>query len=366
MRITIFGSSHSEYIGVTADGIPAGIIVDTEHIAAALKKRASDPEISTPRRESDELIILSGVFNGKTGGDALTLALRNTDVRSSDYERVKNHPRASHADYTSFVHSGGFNDYRGGGQASGRMTALLVALGAVLADMLSLKGIRIATHIVQAGAEKFPRLRGRTAAEIAQSVARLQSGDFPALDDIVKEKTISAIKRARECGDSIGGVLETAAVGVPAGVGEPFFDSLESEIAHLAFAVPAVKGIEFGDGFDFAASSGSEVMDEFFLDEKGEIKTFANHNGGILGGMASGMPILLSTVVKPTPSVDRPMRTVDLNKMENTVLRLGGRHDSAIFHRAAIVMDSVVAIALSELMLRRYGRGCFSGEGRDE
>ena len=300
IQISLFGESHGAAIGVNINGLAPGIKLDLDLIRAQLNKRKPRGKISTQRQEADEFEIVSGFFNGYTTGTPLCIFIRNQIQHSKDYEATKYLMRPSHADYTAFEKYGGFQDYRGGGHFSGRITAPLVAAGAICLQILKQKGITIATHIASC-----------------------------------KE------------------IEETAIVNMPAGIGEPFFSSIESVLAHLLFSVPAVKGVEFGLGFGFANLFGSQANDPFVMKDK--VCTTTNHNGGINGGISNGMPIMIKTAVKPTPSIYQPQQTVNIQKRENAQLQIHGRHDPAIIHRARVVVDSMVAIGLVDLFADRYG-----------
>ena len=342
LSVTIFGESHGPYIGAVLDGIEPGVTVDDDYIAYQLSRRRPSGRISTSRVEADEYKIISGVFEGKTTGTPLTIIIPNTNTRSGDYERTL--PRPGHADYTGYVKYKGFEDYRGGGHFSGRITAALVAAGAIVMTALSSRGISVGTHI-----KKLAGISDRDFDNIEADVKTLSTLDFAALDPDAGERMRAAAEAAANDGDSVGGVLETAILGVPAGVGEPWFDSLEGVIAHGIFSIPAVKGIEFGLGFSSCDLRGSNVNDPIVTDGD-HIYTETNNNGGINGGISNGMPIVFRTAIKPTPSIFKPQHTVDIIKRENTTLELKGRHDPAIVHRARVVVDSVAAIAVYDMM----------------
>ncbi len=348
VSVTLFGESHGPEIGAVIDGLAPGIPVDEAAIAFRLSLRSPSGAISTARREPDEFRIVSGVFEGRTTGTPLCILIPNTDARSRDY--AKGVLRPGHADYAASVKYHGYEDYRGGGHFSGRITAALVAAGSILLDALSARGILIGTHIARcAGIDDAP-----FSADPREDLKRLNSMPFAVLDEARGEEMKAAVAAAAEAGDSVGGVLETMALGVPAGVGEPWFDTLEGLLAHALFSVPAVKGVEFGAGFSIADKRGSEANDAFAL-EGGKIVTRTNHNGGINGGISNGMPLVFRCAVKPTPSVSKEQRTVNLASGEEETLRVGGRHDPAVVHRARIAADSVTAIVLCDLLAQRYG-----------
>lgn len=345
--VTLFGESHGARIGAVLDGIAPGIPVDEDLIRHQLMLRRPSGRISTARQEQDVFEIVSGVFEGRTTGTPLTILIPNADTRSGDYRRDALRP--GHADYTAHVKYHGFEDYRGGGHFSGRITAALTAAGAIAIGALRNRGIRIATHISRcAGIEDVPFTDPENQAEL------LNRMPFAVLDEARGVAMRKAIEAAAEAGDSVGGVLETIVTGMPAGVGEPWFDTLESMLAHALFAVPAVKGVEFGDGFALADRRGSEANDAFVLKD-GKTVTRTNHNGGINGGISNGMPVLFRCAVKPTPSISLPQDSVDAEGTREEILRLGGRHDPAIVHRARVVADSVTALVLCDALALRYG-----------
>ncbi len=342
LSVTIFGESHGPYIGATLDGIEPGLDVDEDFIKYQLSRRRPSGRISTSRVEADEYSIISGVFEGKTTGTPLTVIIPNANTNSGDYERGL--PRPGHADYTGHIKYRGFEDYRGGGHFSGRITAALVAVGAIVISALKARGVTVGTHIKQ-----LAGVADRDFGDIVADVETLSHLDFAALDSEAGERMRAAAEAAARDGDSVGGVLETAICGVPAGVGEPWFDSLEGVLAHAIFSIPAVKGVEFGLGFGMCGLRGSEVNDPIRTDGA-RVYTETNNNGGINGGISNGMPILFRTAIKPTPSIYKPQMTADLEKLENATLELKGRHDPAIVHRARVVVDSVAAIVVYDMM----------------
>ena len=349
ISITLFGESHGEAIGCVLDGIAPGIEVDEEFIASQMEKRKGINSISTPRREADKVRILSGVFEGKTTGTPIALIIENQTQHSKDYSATKDLARPGHADFTAQCKYGGFQDYRGGGHFSGRITAPIVAAGAICIKALSKKGIEIGTHISSCAGVK-----DREFEKLGEDIELLKTKEMPTLCDKAGEDMISAIENARNDGDSVGGILTTAVVGMPSGVGEPWFDTVESLLAHALFSIPAVKGVEFGKGFGFADMKGSTANDEFFM-EDGRVQTKTNNNGGINGGITNGMPIVFSCAVKPTPSIFKEQNTVDFIKNEDAVLSIKGRHDPAIIHRARVVVDSITAITLCDLLSAKFG-----------
>ena len=350
LTLTLFGESHGPAVGATLDGVPPGLIFDEEDVRTALALRRPHGSISTARAEADEFSVLSGVFRGKTTGTPLTVVIPNADVQSGDYEYGRVRP--GHADLTAYYKDHGYEDYRGGGHFSGRLTAALVAVCAPLRAALDRAGIRIGTHIRTLGG-----IGDREFGDAAEDIAALNAKVFPVLDGEAAEAMIRRIEEAAAGGDSVGGVLETLVTGVPAGLGEPFFDSVESMLAHAMFSIPAVKGVEFGAGFALAGMTGSEANDAVRVSPGGELPyvTETNRCGGILGGITDGMPILMRTAVKPTPTIAKEQKSVDLNTRENVDLRGRGRHDPAIVHRARAVVDSLTAFVIADLLTVRYG-----------
>ena len=349
ISITLFGESHGEAIGCVLDGIAPGIEVDEAFIADQMEKRKGINSISTPRREADKVRILSGVFEGKTTGTPIALMIENQTQHSKDYSATKDLARPSHADYTAQCKYHGYQDYRGGGHFSGRITAPLVAAGAICIKALEKKGIAIGTHISSCGG-----IKDREFINLAEDIALLKDMEMPVLCEKASDEMLSAIENARNEGDSLGGILTTAVVGMPAGVGEPWFDTVESMLSHALFSIPAIKGVEFGLGFGYADKKGSTANDEFTMVD-GSVQTKTNNNGGVNGGITNGMPIVFSCAVKPTPSIFKQQNTVDFIKNEDAILNIKGRHDPAIIHRARVVVDSVTAITLCDLLATRFG-----------
>lgn len=350
IKLSIFGTSHGPYIGASIDGLPAGIKVNEDSIRKALSLRRPSGKISTARVEQDEFEIISGVFNGYTSGDCLTVIIANSDTRSKDYSELKIKPRPSHADYSANVKYDGFNDYRGGGHFSGRLTAAIVALCAIIRDVLSFKGITVGSHIRSIGEIEDDRLSFKK-----EELDYLNEQYFAVLNEETKDKMLKLIEEARNSQDSVGGIIETAVLGLPCGIGEPYFDSVESRLASLIFSIGGVKGVEFGSGFDISRMYGHEANDEFAYDN-GTVITLTNHNGGINGGITNGMPLVVSTAIKPTPSISRVQRTVNLQTGENCELEIHGRHDPCIVHRARIVVDSLICFGLLDLCISEYGK----------
>lgn len=347
-RITVFGQSHSEAIGVVIDGIPAGIKLDTEKIGKFMSRRApGNNAYSTKRKEDDIPSIISGVVDGITCGAPLCAVIKNNDQHSKDYSKLKNLPRPSHSDFAAYVKHNGFNDIRGGGNFSGRMTAPICFAGAVAMQILEEKGIHIGAHIEKIAGVSDSRFDPvNVNSDILASVS---AKDFPLIDDCVKEKILAKIEEARLDGDSVGGVIECAVTGIPAGIGEPMFEGVENAISQAVFAIPAIKGIEFGNGFACADLKGSENNDCFIVND-GKFTTKTNNHGGILGGITSSMPIIFRVAVKPTPSIAKPQMTVNLETMKEEELVIEGRHDPCIVPRAVPCVEAITAISLINLI----------------
>lgn len=349
ITVTLFGESHGEAIGAVLDGLAPGIRIDTDLIERRLALRRPSGEISTARVEKDEYRLLSGVFGGFTTGTPLAILIENKDTVSEGYTARKDTPRPGHADYTARCKYHGYEDYRGGGHFSGRITAALVAAGAILESALKEKGIQIGTHIAS-----LHGVADRAFSDYAKDIGLLSEKTFPALSAEAEEKMKGEIAAAKAHGDSVGGILESVILGVPPGVGEPWFDSMESMIAHMLFSIGGVKGVEFGDGFGLADMTGSEANDAFAA-ENGTVITKTNHNGGIGGGITNGMPITLRCAVKPTPSIGKEQKTVNLQTMQNTEIKVEGRHDPAIVHRVRSVVDACLAIVVADMLTQRFG-----------
>lgn len=356
LTVTLFGESHGVAIGAVLDGLCPGLAVDEQNIRRMLRLRQPGGAISTARQEKDAFEIVSGAVNGITTGTPLTVIIRNQDTKSSDYAAMQTLMRPGHADYPAQCKYHGYQDTRGGGHFSGRITAALVAAGAICLTALQKKGIGIGTHICRCAG-----IHDRSFGNMTEDIAQLSEKLFPALDDDAAEAMQAAILAAKAEGDSVGGVLETAVVGIPAGVGEPWFDTFESVLSHILFSVPAVKGVEFGDGFALADMRGSVANDPMRY-ENGKVITQTNHGGGIGGGITNGMPVVFRCAVKPTPSIGREQQTVDIAANENAVLAVKGRHDPAIVHRARIVIDAVTAIAVYDMLAGRFGTDYFAKE----
>ena len=350
LRLSIFGQSHGEAIGVTIDGLPAGMQIDMPRLLAEMARRApGQSALTTARKEPDAPEFLSGVLDGRTTGQPICLVIRNTNQRSRDYGDGVDLVRPGHADYTGHVRNFGFEDWRGGGSFSGRLTAPIVAAGALCSQWLEQQGVRIACHVQQLGSVKDASFMD---CDPSADYTYMKQMHLPTLTAGLDAQMEAEAMAAREGGDSIGGVLECMITGLPAGLGAPFFDSVESEISHLLFSVPAVKGVEFGEGFGFAALRGSEANDAFRMDG-GRVVTETNHSGGVNGGITNGMPVIFRCVIRPTPSIGREQRTVSLKTGENAVLAVKGRHDPCILPRAVPVIEAMAAIAVMELWKER-------------
>lgn len=345
-KVSIFGESHGEAIGIVIDGIPSGTVLDLDEIKQEMGRRApGNSPISTSRKELDDVRILSGFYQGKTTGTPLAGVIFNTNTRSKDY--IPELLRPGHADFTGFSKYGEAHDFRGGGHFSGRITAPLVFAGAIAKQILKQEGIQIGAHIQRIGAVddlSFDPISGSS--ELFKIISQK---DFPVIDDGAGRKMQAEILSKKEELDSIGGVIECCATGIPVGIGAPFFGSVESRMSSMMFSIPAVKGIEFGDGFGLASMTGYEANDSFFV-EHGSIKTKTNHNGGINGGITNGMPMIFKVVVKPTPSIGKVQKTVNRNTMENAEISVQGRHDPCILSRAVPVVEAGCAIALLDML----------------
>lgn len=349
ISITLFGESHGEAIGAVLDGLPAGIPVNEEFIRHQLSLRRPVGKISTLRCETDDFKIVSGVWNGYTTGTSIAIIIPNTNTNSSDYGPMRSIARPGHADYTAYCKYNGYEDYRGGGHFSGRVTAALVAVGSIVIDALKSKGITVGTHI-----KHIHGVYDREFENIAEDVHSLSHKEFAVLDETAAERMKAEIMAAAEIGDSVGGVLEGAVCGIPAGVGEPWFDSFESILSHAFFSIPAIKGVEFGAGFGITHMYGSRANDSLYYDGE-KVKTKTNNNGGINGGITNGMPVVFRCACKPTPTIFKEQETVDFKNMENTVIAPKGRHDPCIVHRARVVVDSVAAIVVCDMLATKFG-----------
>ena len=349
--MTIFGESHGPAVGAVLDGLAAGLPVDEAAVAAAMnRRRARGDGLSTARTEADEVEFLSGVYQGRTTGTALTLMIRNQNTRSGDYAKTQELLRPGHADYTAHAKYEGYQDARGGGHFSGRITAASVAAGAVCEGVLRNLGVRVYTHIAAcAGIQDAP-----LSSAAGLLLPEPEPGHFALLDPEKEAAMQQAIRDAGAQGDSVGGILETVVTGLPAGVGEPWFDSVESLLSHAVFSIGGVKGIEFGGGFSAVCGYGSDFNDSLRM-ENGRVTTATNRNGGINGGITNGMDVVFQCAVKPTPSIGQPQQTVDFLRGEDAELTIHGRHDPAIIRRICPVLDSVTALVLCDLLTQRFG-----------
>ena len=348
LRVSVFGQSHGKAIGVNIDGLPAGEAIDLDELNAFLDRRKPGKSpLSTARKETDTPVFLSGLEDGVTCGFPMCVMITNSDQHSSDYSELADKPRPSHADYTARVKWGGHADMRGGGHFSGRLTAPLCVAGGIAKQILARRGIYVGAHLAAVGTEDDAPFPLHPTKELFDAVA---TKPFPVLDDGAGERMQALILEARQNLDSVGGIIECAAIGLPAGLGDPMFDGIENRLAAALFGIPAVKGVEFGLGFGSARLHGSENNDPFAVEDS-KIVTTANRAGGILGGITTGMPVTLRVAVKPTPSISRPQQTVSLSAMEDTELVIRGRHDPCIAHRAVPVVEAVTATVILDLLL---------------
>ena len=353
LKLSIFGESHGGGIGCVLDGFPSGVPFDEEFILSEMDRRAPGKnKQSTARREKDLPKILSGVFEGKTTGTPISCVIENTDTRSGDYKNLVEHPRPGHADYTGRVRFHSCNDPRGGGHFSGRLTAPMVFAGAMCKLFLKSKGITVGSHIASVG-----QIMDTPFDDIdipAEQLETLRTQDYPIINPRAQQAMLDLIEQARQDQDSVGGVIECAVIGLPAGLGSPMLQPAEGRISSLLFSVPAVKGVEFGAGFAISSMFGSEANDRMTL-EDGVIRTESNNNGGILGGITSGMPVIVRAAIKPTPSISKEQMTLNLAHSEVEPLVIKGRHDPCIVTRAAAVIEAAVAIAVTDLYMEAYG-----------
>lgn len=352
LKISVFGQSHGKAIGVNIDGLPAGESIDLDALNAFMARRKPGKSpLSTSRKEADAPVFLSGLENGVTCGFPLCAIIENGDQHSSDYDELREKPRPGHADYTAWVKWHGAADMRGGGHFSGRLTAPLCIAGGIAKQILARRSIFVGAHLLEvAGIPDQPFPLWPDAALFDAVAAKA----FPVLDDGAGERMQAAILAARKDGDSVGGVIQCAAVGLPAGLGDPMFDGLENRLAAALFGIPAVKGLEFGAGFAASRCRGSENNDPFTV-EDGRVVTTSNHAGGILGGISTGMPLVFQLAMKPTPSISKPQHTVSLPNMEDAELVVRGRHDPCIAHRAVPVAEAVTAAVLLDVLLENGG-----------
>ena len=347
LTLTLFGESHSEYIGGTLDGLTPGIKIDEEYIKHFLSLRRPCCKTDTARVEEDEYKIISGVFNGYTTGAPLTIIIPNNNVNSNAYTDLESKARPSHADYAAYQKYHGFSDYRGGGHFSGRITAVIVALGSICLKALECKGIKIGTHILKCGSVIDK------AFENDSEIDLINNKKIPLINNL-DAKLEEEVLKAKENKDSIGGIIETMITNAPAGIGDPWFSSVEGKISNAVYSIGGVKGIEFGLGFGFQDGFGSNLNDEFYLDN-GVVKTKTNNNGGINGGITNGMPITFKSAIKPTPSIGLKQNTIDFKENKEVELEIKGRHDPAIIRRICVVITCITAITMCDLLITRYG-----------
>lgn len=351
IKLSLFGESHGKGIGIVIDGLPAGFKLNLEEIALQMQRRSPGKNAtSTPRNEKDSFEIISGFFEGITTGTPLCCMILNQDTKSMDYEKTKHHMRPGHADYPGYVKYKGFNDFRGGGHFSGRLTAPIVFSGAIAKQILKEKEIYIGCHVLDIfGIEDKEFDTTTLSSDIFNALAQKE---YSVLDDISGEMMKNAILEAKEEMDSVGGIIETAIINLPAGIGSPFFDSVESRLSSMMFSIPAVKGIEFGKGFKLAHMKGSEANDKYVISD-GKVQTITNNNGGILGGITNGMPIIFKTAFKPTPSIGKKQQSFDINEMKETTLEIQGRHDPCIVFRAVPVTEAATALVILDILLEK-------------
>ena len=349
IKMAIYGESHGASIGLVIDGVPPGLKLDLEQIEKEMARRAPGKnQLSTQRKESDSFAIQSGFFEGYTTGTPLCVVIKNSDQHSKDYSILKDKMRPGHADYAGFVRYQGFNDYRGGGHFSGRLTAPLVFMGAVAKQALAQAGILVGAHILQIADIKEENFNPLGIED--KKIAELADKDFAVMDDTIGEKMQAKILEAKAELNSVGGVIEAMVTNVPAGLGAPYFDSVESRLSHALFSVPAVKGVEFGDGFGISEMTGAEANDQLHYEE-GKVVAETNHNGGITGGITNGMPVIFRVAIKPTPSISREQKTISLQEKCDTTLTIVGRHDPCIVQRAVPVIEAVTAWTMWDLLL---------------
>ena len=349
IKMAIYGESHGVSIGLVIDGVPPGLKLDLEQIEKEMARRAPGKnQLSTQRKESDSFAIQSGFFEGYTTGTPLCVVIKNSDQHSKDYSILKDKMRPGHADYAGFVRYQGFNDYRGGGHFSGRLTAPLVFMGAVAKQALAQQGILVGAHILQIADIKEENFNPLGIED--KKIVELAGKDFAVMDDVIGEKMQAKILEAKADLNSVGGVIEAMVTNVPAGLGAPYFDSVESRLSHVLFSVPAVKGVEFGDGFGISEMTGAEANDQLHYAD-GKVVAETNHNGGITGGITNGMPVIFRVAIKPTPSISREQKTISLQEKCDTTLTIVGRHDPCIVQRAVPVIEAVTAWTMWDLLL---------------
>ncbi|PAB59838.1 chorismate synthase [Anaeromicrobium sediminis] len=353
IKVSIFGESHGHGVGIVIDGLPGGIKLDMDYIKYEMDRRKpGKSKLTTSRKEADEVKILSGYFNGKTTGTPLCAFIENTNTRSRDYSKTKDLMRPGHADYTGYMKYNQSNDYRGGGHFSGRLTAPLVFAGSIAKQILEKNNILIGSHISSIYTQVDETFDYVNCNE--ELVKNLRLEEFPLIDKSKADSMKDIILRAKEEGNSVGGIVETIILNVETGIGSPFFSSIESRISSMMFSIPAIKGIEFGEGFNMAKMKGNESNDEYCIKD-GEIRTYTNNNGGILGGISNGMPIVFKCAIKPTPSISMEQRTINIESKEETSLSIEGRHDPCIVPRAIPVIEAGVALTLLDMIIEKKG-----------
>ena len=349
-RLTLFGESHGPYVGAVLDGLEAGIKIEIDFLNECLNKRRPSGVTDTFRVEADNYEIISGLFNGYTTGTPLCILIKNKNTKSEDYNQYI--PRPSHADYVSYINANGYNDYRGGGHNSGRLTAPIVALGSIAIKKLESKGIKLGSHILRCGEVNDQKFHN-----YEKEFEIINNRKIPVISNIEVDLE-KEIQKVRDNLDSIGGIIEVAIINMPIGVGEPWFNSLEGNIANAMFSIGGIKGIEFGKGFDFANGFGSTLNDEYrYVDDK--VVTLSNNNGGINGGLSNGEPIIFSLVVKPTPSIAKTQKSINLKTQENVDLNIKGRHDPAIIRRIVPVINATLALTLVDALIDKFGEEYF-------
>lgn len=348
IELTIFGESHGKAIGIVIGNLPSGIFIDEKEIQRDMKRRApGQNQMSTARKEADQVEIISGIQDGITTGAPLTGIIYNSDQHSKDYSLLKTNMRPGHSDYPAYIKYNGFNDVRGGGHFSGRITAPIVFAGSIAKQILKQKGIKIGAHILSIGEIQDESFDVNVNDELLDE---LLEKPYPTLNTEIFDQMEQKILKAKENLNSVGGKVECVALHVPAGIGEPFFDSLESHLSSLMFSIPAVKSVSFGDGANIDTMLGSEANDEYYYDENGNVKTTSNHNGGIIGGISNGMPITVTVTFKPTPSIAKMQHTINVETKGNVELEIKGRHDPCIVQRAVVVVEAMMALGILDMV----------------
>jgi len=350
LKITFFGESHSDYMGVVIDNISPGIEINHNLIRFNLEKRRPKKSLNTTRIETDDYQFISGLLNNKTTGSPLTVLVKNNQFKAKDYPNLNKTPRPSHADMPAYFKFKGHNDYMGGGMFSGRLTVLWVLVGSIAQQILEQKGIYTGSHIYSIynlNDKKFDMNKVDL-----ETIKQLNNSDIPLINKELKTNITELIKTTIKKNDSIGGVIETAIINLPIGIGQPLFHSLESYISYLLFSIPGIKGVEFGSGFDITNHYGSEMNDEYYYNKDKEIKTKSNHNGGILGGLSTGAPLIIRTAIKPIASIAQKQNTVNTENLENTTIHIKGRHDSQILTRISPIINAVLNFAIADLMYK--------------